>query len=116
MHAPFAQTGAFMSDISTIDPPSAAAPASTAQAAAIAPSIVILDRGFVLVGQAVVDGDWVTVTNASIIRRWGTTKGLGELAASGPLDKTKLDPIGTVKSPLRALIGLVACEPAAWTL
>lgn len=78
-------------------------------------SIVILDRGFVLVGAAVVDGDWVVTTNASIIRRWGTTKGLGELAANGPLENTKLDPIGTVRSPLRALIGLVACEPSKWS-
>ena len=77
-------------------------------------SIVILDRGFVLVGDARVDGDWVVTTNASIIRRWGTTKGLGELAANGPLAKTVLDPIGTMRSPLRALIGLVACEPSKW--
>lgn len=76
--------------------------------------IVILDRGFVLVGHATVDGDWVTTTNASIIRRWGTTKGLGELAMNGPLRDTKLDPIGTVRSPLRALIGLVDCEAAKW--
>lgn len=80
------------------------------------PKIVILDRGFVLVGNVTIDGDWVTTTNASIIRRWGTTKGLGELASNGPLESTKLDPIGTVKSPLRALIGLVSCEPSKWTL
>lgn len=76
--------------------------------------IVILDRGFVLVGKARVDGDWVVTENASIIRRWGTTKGLGELAMNGPLANTKLDPIGTVRSPLRALIGLVDCESAKW--
>ena len=52
-----------------------------AEAAAATPSIVILDRGFVLVGHAVVEGEWVTTTQASIVRRWGTTKGLGELAA-----------------------------------
>ena len=85
-----------------------------AEAAAATPSIVILDRGFVLVGHAVVEGEWVTTTQASIVRRWGTTKGLGELAAKGPLSKTILDPIGTVRSPLRALIGLVACEPSKW--
>ncbi len=79
-------------------------------------SIVILDRGFVLVGHAVIDGDWVVTSNASTIRRWGTTKGLGEIAAGGPTASTKLDPIGTVRSPLRALIGLVACEPSKWAL
>ncbi len=76
--------------------------------------IVILDRGFVLVGNVTVKDDWVETTNASIIRRWGTTKGLGELATNGPLESTKLDPIGTVRSPLRALIGLVDCEAAKW--
>lgn len=78
--------------------------------------IVILDRGFVLVGDARVEDDWVITENASIIRRWGTTKGLGEIAANGPTSNTKLDPIGTVKSPLRALIGLVACETSKWTI
>ena len=78
--------------------------------------IVILDRGFVLVGNVTVKDDWVETTNASIIRRWGTTKGLGELAANGPLENTKLDPIGTVRSPLRALIGLVDCEAAKWPM
>jgi len=68
------------------------------------------------VGNAVIEGDWVVTTNASVVRRWGTTRGLGELAASGPLENTKLDPIGTVKSPLRALIGIVACEPSKWAL
>lgn len=77
--------------------------------------IVILDRGFVLVGRVTVDGDWVHVTSASIIRRWGTSKGLGELAMRGPLSETTLDPIGTVRSPLRALIGLVDCEAANWS-
>lgn len=78
--------------------------------------IVILDRGFVLVGNVTVKDDWIETTNASIIRRWGTTKGLGELAANGPLENTKLDPIGTVRSPLRALIGLVDCEAAKWPM
>lgn len=76
--------------------------------------IVILDRGFVLVGDARVEGDWVITENASIIRRWGATKGLGEIAMNGPTAKTQLDPIGTVRSPLRALIGLVTCEAAKW--
>lgn len=77
--------------------------------------IVILDRGFVLVGDARVDGDWVITENASVVRVWGTTRGLGEIAQNGPTRKTVLDPIGTVRSPLRALIGLVACEATKWT-
>ena len=76
--------------------------------------IVILDRGHVLVGNVKVENDWIETTNASVIRRWGTTRGLGEIAMGGPTPETKLDPIGTVRSPIRALIGLVDCEAGKW--
>lgn len=76
--------------------------------------IVILDRGFVYVGTVSIDGDWVLITDAQNVRRWGTIKGLGELAKSGPLKDTILDPAGTVRAPLRALIGLVECEASSW--
>lgn len=80
-----------------------------------APQIVILDRGFVYVGDVSISGDWVLISNAKNVRRWGTTKGLGELAKSGPLSNTILDPAGTVRAPLRALIGLIECEASSWT-
>ena len=76
--------------------------------------IVVLERGFVYVGDAVTDGTWCTITNASNVRRWGTSKGLGELAASGPLPNTKLDPAGTVKAPMRSVIAMLSCEAARW--
>ena len=77
--------------------------------------IVVLDRGFVYVGDVTTDGDWCEIKNASCIRRWGTTKGLGELAAKGPLENTKLDPAGTVRAPIRAVIAMLACEVEKWT-
>lgn len=77
--------------------------------------IVILDRGFVYVGDVSIDADWVTIKNARNIRRWGTTKGLGELAKSGPLKDSVIDHAGTVRAPLRALIGLIECEASSWT-
>jgi hypothetical protein len=76
--------------------------------------IVILDRGFVFVGAVAQDGDWLVISDAKNVRRWGTTKGLGELAASGPLSKTILDPAGIVRAPLRAVIGTIDCEPSKW--
>ena len=79
------------------------------------PQIVILDRGFVYVGDVATEGDWLVIRNAKNVRRWGTTKGLGELAKSGPLTNTLLDPAGTVRAPLRAVIGLVECEASSWT-
>jgi hypothetical protein len=78
-------------------------------------NIVILDRGLVWVGDVEISGDWVIITNAKNVRRWGTTQGLGELAANGPQPQTKLDMGGTIKAPLRALIGLLKCEVSKWT-
>ena len=75
--------------------------------------IVVLDRGFVYVGGVKIDGDFVVITGAKNLRIWGTTKGLGELV-NGPLSGTKLDDVGMVKSPLRALIGLIKCEETKW--
>ena len=53
--------------------------------------IVVLQRGWVLVGKFERDGDRCYLRNASTIRSWGTTKGLGELAKDGPTKDTKLD-------------------------
>ncbi len=77
--------------------------------------IVVLDRGFVYVGDVKTDADWCVIENASCVRRWSTSKGLGELAASGPLENTVLDPAGTVRAPMRAVIAMLACEADKWT-
>lgn len=76
--------------------------------------IVVLDRGFVYVGDVTTDGEWCLITNAHNVRRWGTEKGLGELAKRGPMAITMLDPAGTVRAPLRAVIAMLACEAASW--
>jgi hypothetical protein len=75
----------------------------------IGQNIVVLDRGFVYVGDVEIDGDFAVITNAKNIRYWGTKKGLGELT-SGPLLETKLDAIGTVQAPMRAVIHFVPCK------
>jgi hypothetical protein len=77
--------------------------------------IVVVDRGFVYVGQVSKEGDFFVVRNAKNIRVWGTSKGLGELV-SGPTSQTKLDPVGTVRVPARALISLIDLEQAKWKL
>ena len=77
--------------------------------------IVILDRGFVYVGDVTIDGDMAIINSAQNVRRWGTTKGLGEMAANGPLKTTVLDPAGVVRAPLRAVIAFLECEESSWT-
>ena len=77
--------------------------------------IVVLDRGFVYVGLVSQEDDFYIIKNAKNIRQWGTTKGLGELV-SGPLANTRLDNVGTVRVPSRALISLIDVEQSKWNL
>lgn len=72
-------------------------------------NIVVLDRGFVYVGNVTDEGEYLRVNNAKNIRYWGTKSGLGELT-SGPLPETKLDLVGEILAPKRALIHLVPCK------
>ena len=85
-------------------------PATTAgQSSITGQHIVVLDRGFVYVGNVTIDGDFLRVTNAKNIRYWGTKNGLGELR-EGPTKDTKLDNVGEIIAPMRALIHLVPCK------
>jgi len=60
--------------------------------------IVAADRGWVFVGDCERHEDGtMTIHNAKNIRRWGTSKGLGELT-NGPTEKTVFDEYGTVKT------------------
>lgn len=77
--------------------------------------IAVLDRGFVYVGHIEVAEDFLIISKAHNIRVWGTTKGLGELV-SGPTSNTKLDKVGTVRVPNRALISLIDVEQTKWKL
>lgn len=76
--------------------------------------IVIAQRGWCFVGLWSEDGDNVTLTDASVIRTWGTTKGLGELAASGPTSTTKLDPAGTVRLHRLAVVATLDVTGGSW--
>lgn len=77
--------------------------------------IVVADRGFVYVGRITENADFVTLSNAKNIRQWGTSKGLGELVG-GPLSGTKLDPVGVIRIPMRAVISIIDVEQAKWKL
>ena len=76
--------------------------------------IVIAQRGWVFVGDVSRSGDDVTITNAKCIRRWGTTKGLGEIAKAGPKSGTVLDDAGTVRMHALAIVASLDCEESKW--
>ena len=90
-----------------------AAPAATPGRIDHGWNIVVLERGFVYVGAVSTDDRWLYIESAANIRRWGTTRGLGELV-SGPKTETKLDPVGTVNAPLSALVHLIEVEARQW--
>lgn len=88
--------------------------------------IVILNRSWNIVGDVEKNGSdkcshcnqyrdvFYTVTNGSVIRNWGTTKGLGELAMKGPLKETILDPLPLVTAHYPQVIFTVDCEKSNW--
>jgi len=76
--------------------------------------IVVLDKGFVYVGQLMTDDKFLTIMEARNVRRWGTTKGLGQLALDGPQPNTALDKCGTVRALIGELKHMILCEVSAW--
>lgn len=82
-------------------------------------NIYVMDRGFVLVGEPEPCRDqnplWARLTRCAVVRQWGTTKGLGELAAKGPLAETVLDaePDGT-QINLDYCLRVIPCDEAKW--
>ena len=77
--------------------------------------IVILQRGWVMIGRFERNGSDCKLHNASVIRSWGTSKGLGELAKEGALQNTKLDPTnGLVEFDYLTVIATISCDEKKW--
>ena len=77
--------------------------------------IVILQRGWIMVGRFEKNGTDCKLHDASVIRSWGTTKGLGEIAKNGVTDKTILDKCyGVVEFDYLTVVAMVACENNKW--
>lgn len=69
--------------------------------------IVIGNRGNIVVGDLSQEGDMLHLANAYVIRRWGTTKGLGQLAMEGATNETVLDNCGDFSCHLLTTCGLI---------
>lgn len=72
--------------------------------------IVIAQRGFVFAGECHFEGSYVVLERAVNIRRWGTTKGLGQLASEGKQTETKADYAGTVRLHELAIVAMMDCK------
>jgi hypothetical protein len=76
--------------------------------------IVILQRGWVMIGKFERDGSECKLHNAAVIRKWGTTKGLPELC-NGKLNDTILDKCsGIVEFDYLTVVALIAVKEDVW--
>lgn len=76
--------------------------------------IVILQRGWVVVGKFSQVGSECRLENAAVIRNWGTTKGIGEIADGGPTPSTKLDESPTIVFHEMAVVAMILCRGEKW--
>lgn len=70
-------------------------------------AIVVADRGHVWVGDVTTNNEWCVIKGARIIRIWGTTAGLNQLANEGPLPGTKLDAAADLRVSAKAVIAII---------
>jgi len=69
--------------------------------------IVIAQRGFVFVGTVSEEEGMLVLRDAAVIRRWGTSKGLGQLALEGKQKDTVLDACGEVTLHPLSVVGRI---------
>lgn len=78
--------------------------------------IVVLQRGWVLIGAFERYENNCKLHNAFVIRFWGTTNGLGELAKDGPTSSTKLDKCyGVVEFDYLTMVLSISVDESKWT-
>ncbi len=81
--------------------------------------ICVLEQGWVLVGDLEKEGEEYILTQGNVIRKWGTSKGLGQIglgqiALNGPLKDTILDPLALVRFHSNKLLFTVNCDASKW--
>ncbi len=77
--------------------------------------IVVLQRGWIVVGRFERKDTQCKLYNASVIRTWGTTNGLGEIAEGGPTSSTKLDRCkGIVEFDYMTVVLTIDCDTKKW--
>lgn len=76
--------------------------------------IVVVDRGWVFIGNVFKGSDSTLIKNAHVIRRWGTCEGLGELCIKGKLQNTILEKCLDVEIPLKSIIAFFDCDQEKW--
>lgn len=78
-------------------------------------AIVVVEAGWVFLAEAVTPEvaygvlPALTLKSASVIRVWGTSAGLGQIALKGVTKDTILDFTGTITVPHSKVIAIIPC-------
>jgi len=77
--------------------------------------IVVLNRGWIVIGNVKESVSKTIIQNAAVIRKWGTTEGLGELAEKGKLPDTILDKCPDITVDTANVVLIMNCNQSKWT-
>lgn len=72
--------------------------------------IVVVASGWVFIGNVNEEEDSVVIKSAENIRKWGTARGLGEVALKGMPSGAEVDQYGTVRVPKGQVLFTIDCE------
>lgn len=75
--------------------------------------ILVIDNGFVFVGDVLTQNGMLLVQHAKQLRKWGTTAGLGEITG-GPTKQTAADPVGVLLIPYARLVFALPASEKGW--
>lgn len=79
--------------------------------------LFVLEAGFVLLGVPHQSDDalFLVLDGCCVVRRWGTSKGLGQLALDGIQKETVLDPEGDGVQVCKVKVSrIIPCTGKAW--
>lgn len=71
--------------------------------------IIVIEHGLVMMGQISESKHGYIVENCVNLRHWGTTRGLGQIALTGPTDQTIMDDWGTIEVEKHKVILRIDC-------
>jgi hypothetical protein len=90
-------------------------PLDSSQAIDCGLQIVVLDNGFIFIGEVMIGSGWGSIYNGYNVRKYGTRDGLPQLANAGEQAETVLDKCETVlRFPVPRLLFLLECNRAKW--
>lgn len=76
--------------------------------------IVVVESGWVFAMVLEESATHISSSDCAVIRSWGTTNGLGQLALKGPTKETTLDMCNATHIPKGKVLFVMECAPLVW--